>query len=508
METLRSQPTEDQFRAAVPTLGSIQERQLNCYLYGVVMPEADRSLQSIYASERPSLARVRLYCRQVAEAIYHMHEHGIAHLDIKLPNALRHDNRICITDLDASASMAQGKEQFAGSKFSSAILPPEMMYQLKSEAEIEAYNTYWSSVDRKSALWQKICPVNTGDESGHYVVRTFDESVAVPVTQSSEAGTHVNARGNALPYKLIMASPAIDIWSFGVLLFKLLFGVDLVAANRDDDLEGPDAMLSAATWTDEKLSARIRQLADKVDCPEAIDLLEKLLRAAPRDRMSSMGDVLFHPFFDTPSASHASEVTPFIALAKDNGMSPLDYLSEMASNMWKFRKLDAVLKQREWLPQDGLVANELFAVTTKVLRRSVQHVIALNEEAKTIIRNEVKMEGDRYDNVQKSILDNLVVTVEAKQYRAFNTMFVDFGAMVAHNTTKKAVQQTANAMELFNQASRVKPLFEKVRQGSHMLMGNCCLNLILFCICCVESGQLFVNFLVLYHRSYEQWNLQ
>jgi hypothetical protein len=141
-------------------------------------------------------------------------------------------------------------------------------------------------------LWKrKIEPrvrARKGNAGGEFVVKTLDP--------------HENVH-NLLPYynDLIEASPAIDIWSFGVLLYNLCTEQSLLPVDRADDLADAESMSKAATWTDNELERKIRCAniigSDVVEAKVVKDLLCKLLRVNPQDRPKSMSDVLGDPLF-------------------------------------------------------------------------------------------------------------------------------------------------------------------------------------------------------------------
>ena len=152
---------------------------------------------------------------QVAEALQHCHDRSVAHCDIKTLNVVRVEDRMCLIDMDASGVI--GKD-FVGTKFSSGVLPPEMFYELKTTESIEQYKHHFREVE-----WQKHEPMD------NIVVKAF-------VIDSNDP----------LPYERVVASPAVDVWAFGALLFLLCTGEPLLSVNRDDDLVDGTAMRQAA----------------------------------------------------------------------------------------------------------------------------------------------------------------------------------------------------------------------------------------------------------------------
>jgi serine/threonine protein kinase len=65
----------------------------------------------------------------VAQAIQHLHENRIIHGDIKALNVVIKDEKtVQLIDLDASVNF----DEYAGAKFSSGVLPPEMFAKLNA----------------------------------------------------------------------------------------------------------------------------------------------------------------------------------------------------------------------------------------------------------------------------------------------------------------------------------------------------------------------------------------
>ena len=183
------------------------------------MPAADRNLDTIFRSERPDINVIRSLAQSTAAAVGHLHSKFLIHGDLKLLNVVRIMGRLCLIDLDASASIGNAKTKFyAGAKFSSGVAPPELIYELQGKAERDQFEIYFGSVVTDDPeLWTKIQPKEKkeGRLSSYYVVKTFrtiaDDGIEQPL----------------LPYAPVESSAAFDMWSLGTVLFALLPGSPL-----------------------------------------------------------------------------------------------------------------------------------------------------------------------------------------------------------------------------------------------------------------------------------------
>ena len=108
-----------------------------------------------------------------------------------------------------------------------------------------------------------------------------------------------------LPYALVKATEAIDIWSFGVILYMLFTGSPLFDVNRDDDINTPEAMEELFEWNLDKKKAKL----EKVNDPLARKLLMKILSINPPDRYQSMDDLLKDEYFGSGNSDHLTHLT-------------------------------------------------------------------------------------------------------------------------------------------------------------------------------------------------------
>jgi len=213
------------------------------------------------------------------------------HGDIKSLNIVRfiEDNHLHLIDLDAAGSTLDeaqtedGTIGYVGSKFSSASLPPELIYKLKDEEEEELYNEYWKEEkNNNTELWKKISPVK--HKNGLFVIKTFkyeSEDNTIPYEEDS------------LPYDLVGASKSVDAWSLGVLLYKLCTDKDLTATSRDNDFSSSSGFNYIYSWNDKVAERKLCDIED----PLARDLISKLLVKEPHKRADVKYLLNNHSFF-------------------------------------------------------------------------------------------------------------------------------------------------------------------------------------------------------------------
>ena len=60
-----------------------------------------------------------------------------------------------------------------------------------------------------------------------------------------------------LPYELVQASRAVDVWAVGVLLFSFVAGQSLVTVDKNDDITEGQYMRYIAEWTEADCTAKL-----------------------------------------------------------------------------------------------------------------------------------------------------------------------------------------------------------------------------------------------------------
>ncbi len=156
---------------------------------------------------------------------------------------------------------------------------------------IEQLRTVWNRLKTNAGIWDKVRPRITHDRRFAYVVKYYNDT-----------GTIGNY--DDLPYDLVTSSCMMDIWAFGLLIFSMCSQSSLLHTTIDGHLHNNEAYEELYNWSyeaaREKISASIKD-------PLAQDLLLKLL--VPVDqRISSMNEVLQHPFFGPSSSIEAHNI--------------------------------------------------------------------------------------------------------------------------------------------------------------------------------------------------------
>jgi len=299
------------------------------------MDAADRNLHQIFHQERPDINSIRTILQQVFEAVGHLHEKNLMHGDLKLLNIVRFrlDNRLRLIDLDAAATISNcGVGQYAGAKFSSATLPPELWSSV-TKKEVLRLEEYWEDCDPE--LKSKVKPLQVEGSHEFYVVKSFRSKGGKPI-------------GKGLPYQLVEASEAIDTWALGVIAFVLLTGESFVPSTRDDDCASGNAAAFVHAWgiNPGKVKARLRKIAD----PAGRDFVSKLLQRDASKRLL-VSEALEHIFFHPKASDFEARMTQILEGQNQIGKTQakiLDCQSRIETQIIKLQHLtEATLKQVE-----------------------------------------------------------------------------------------------------------------------------------------------------------------
>jgi len=272
--------------------GTMAEEEAKEYKYILIMVMGDRSLDSIFRSERPDSNSIRLILKQIVEDADHLHGKGkgIIHGDIKPLNVVReaHTNSYKLIDLDAAVKIGKTAVQ----KFSSANTPPEALHRVVLDPQVRG----------KLELVEKYCKEQK-IKFQYFVDK--DAEQAIFVKSDPFAGTdflkdeRVKVARDAY-YELlgdaghVKASEAFDVWSLGCLAYTLCAEKTLFDANRDDDFNQFDVIRELYIWDEEIKEQKLKLVPD----PNAQALLDRMLQKKPKNRPTLKKILEDYEFFD------------------------------------------------------------------------------------------------------------------------------------------------------------------------------------------------------------------
>eukprot|EP00964_Phaeocystis_antarctica_P022036 scaffold12225_cov60-Phaeocystis_antarctica.AAC.2 len=226
-----------------------QATRASGYPFLIVLSLADRNLNTALTHDHVAgndFPQIRMIMSHLAHALDNLHLNERIHADFKPLNAAR-ESTWKLIDMDVSRKFG---EPFDTKLPSSGYCPPEMAKVL----------------------------------------------LAVHNAETEEVKTQELAK--------YTASVAYDLWSFGVVLFNLCYGISLFNTDQNDNVSLRH-LGSLAGWTPSLLNRKIKD-ADKPATREfsaAADLIKKLLMPDPEERRKpfdegcEMSSVLEHAFF-------------------------------------------------------------------------------------------------------------------------------------------------------------------------------------------------------------------
>eukprot|EP00964_Phaeocystis_antarctica_P099032 scaffold64945_cov55-Phaeocystis_antarctica.AAC.1 len=229
------------------------------YSFVLVLELANRNLNTALTHDLVAgndFPQIRMIMSHLGKALNNLHSKGRIHADFKPLNAAR-ELTWKLIDMDVSRKFG---ESFDTKLPSSGYCPPEVAKVL----------------------------------------------LAVHNADTDEAKTRELAK--------YTASVAYDLWSFGVVLFHLCYGISLFNTDQNDNISLRD-LSSLAGWSEATLNRKIED-ANKPSTPDfnaAADLIEKLLVSDPEERCKrfkkgcEMSSALKHPFFQVGSKGALSK---------------------------------------------------------------------------------------------------------------------------------------------------------------------------------------------------------
>jgi serine/threonine protein kinase len=241
------------------------KRGFESYPYCVVMDVADSSLQRAIFQQHIAGHEweiIRLYIKSLCACLTHIFSLNIVHGDLKPMNIVLMNNSVRLIDFDAASKFERSGAypstgEYAGSKYSSAYLPPEMFFE---------------------------------NSVGTIMVRSYekDPDTGQPLGASRSANGELYHLG--VGYALRKSDPSQDMWALGAILYLLCTGEQLFQASIEDNVSG-SAMSEVYLWTDDTKEQKLSKVSDRY----ARNLISLLLQKNPTKRLTPE-QVVGHPF--------------------------------------------------------------------------------------------------------------------------------------------------------------------------------------------------------------------
>jgi serine/threonine protein kinase len=101
-----------------------------CIVMNVATIDLKRMLMQQNLSENPD--ELKRIFKQIVNAVKHIHLCGVMHGDLSPGNIVQFEGTMRLLDFDGAAVIGRRNVEYAGAKFSSAYVPPEMLAELQS----------------------------------------------------------------------------------------------------------------------------------------------------------------------------------------------------------------------------------------------------------------------------------------------------------------------------------------------------------------------------------------
>ena len=274
---------------------------LSFFPYCLVMPVGERNLADVMVKEHIAgrdWAEIKVMMTQIACAVGHMHDKGFIHGDLKPLNIMRVAAKMKLIDLDSACECTSGST-FAGLKYSSGFIPPEMVYVgeivvcVRSESlckGTDGSNEY-DMVDEKD---DDEYDLDRDDRGGPRTPRTRRRIRGSTSTRSFRTEAISPKDDGKIPprleFDLVPAATPHDLWSLGVVFYQIACNVPLFLCDGEGNI-GDDDLRVLADWSDKVKNEKL----SRVKNPLARNLLSIMLQKEARKR-PPVSVVLKHPF--------------------------------------------------------------------------------------------------------------------------------------------------------------------------------------------------------------------
>jgi serine/threonine protein kinase/Leucine-rich repeat (LRR) protein len=271
------------------------------YPYCIVMDRAEQSLKRIIDHNHivgQDWDTIKTMFRQITHAVDHMHDRQLIHGDLKPMNIMQAGGKMLLIDLDASASFSESNHQFAGSKYSSAYLPPELIV-VGWDGNACVRVPRLISLGETTSSESLASPAPTSSP-GSFRTNQIPGSFRLASPRKSELRRQAGFRvtKNKIPdacfgteYDVVKADPSLDLWALGCILYLLCTGMNLFRATVEDNVGSDVDLRALMEWSMKTKNACLAEVEDKL----ARNLISLLLNKDPSKR-PDCSHILSHPF--------------------------------------------------------------------------------------------------------------------------------------------------------------------------------------------------------------------
>ena len=100
-------------------------------------------------------------------------------------------------------------------------------------------------------------------------------------------------------HETLEASPSIDAWAYGKLMYEVLVGEPLIPFdyNMEAFCNDRNALVALAAWDESTLRDVVNEVAESGAGTLAADLISHCLCPSPEDRPKGFDEILAHPFW-------------------------------------------------------------------------------------------------------------------------------------------------------------------------------------------------------------------
>ena len=235
-----------------------------------------------------NVAKIRSVASGIAVCLQGMHAKKMLHGDVSKRNFAMLAGGRC-TAIDLAAAVKIDGESLAGqtTNTASGSLPPEqaaIVYH-RRRLELLADNTRGMKAWRTSVVDRR-AEIQRLNSERRLAFANGNEPAVLALTQAI-IGVHADEEDRGEPPPII-ASPAYDVWGFGVLLYELCTGGPLFNVDARGDVIELAELARIADWTDAHKKAAL----DRVDPRWPKSMLSQLLHRDPEQRPTAWHDII------------------------------------------------------------------------------------------------------------------------------------------------------------------------------------------------------------------------